>query len=108
MLRILPRGAGGRKGRLNGLVYETGRSANVDISKVTTRDDAVRVVAAMVQDLHDHPDAWENCTLDRFLEALASSMEGVQSGYRNRSEVLPAQPTWALVVELLVMATGYE
>jgi hypothetical protein len=93
---------------LNGLVCETGRRANVDISKVTTREDAVRVVAAMVQDLRDHPDAWENCTLGRFLEALAASMEGVESGYRNRGEVLPAQPTWALVSELLVMATGYE
>jgi hypothetical protein len=89
-------------------VYETGRPARVDISMVTTREDAVRVVAAMVQDLRDHPDAWENCTLDRFLEALASSMEDVESGYRNRGEVLPAQPTWPLVAELLVMAAGYE
>jgi hypothetical protein len=105
---ILRRGAAGKIGRLNGLVYETGRPAKVDISEVTTREDAVRVVADMVQDLRDHPDAWENSTLDRFLEALASSMEGIESGYRNRGKALPAQPTWAVVAELLVMATGYE
>jgi len=89
-------------------VYATGRPANVDISEVTTREDAVRVVAAMVQDLREHPDEWENPTLDRFLEALAASMEGIESGYRNRGEELPAQPTWALLAELLIMATGYE
>ncbi len=87
---------------------EIGRSANVDPSSVATREDAVALVNLMVRDLRAHPDSWENPTLDRFLEALAGSLEGIDSGYRNRGEQLPQQPTWQLFAELLVMASGYE
>jgi hypothetical protein len=62
----------------------------------------------MLQDLRHHPDAWENSTLDRFLEALAASLEAVESAYRHRGEELHAQPTWRLLAELLAMASGYE
>jgi hypothetical protein len=93
---------------LNVNVYETGRPADVDPSSVTTRQDAVVFVNDMLQDLHAHPDSWENSTLDRFLEALAASLDCIELGYRNRGEELPTQPTWQLLAELLVMASGYE
>jgi hypothetical protein len=89
-------------------MYETGRSADVDVSNVATRGDVIDVIVAVRQDLRDHPNSWENPTLDRFLDALAASLAGIESGYRNRGEALPEQPTWRLVAELLVTASGYE
>jgi len=50
----------------------------------------------------------ENHTLDRFLDALAACLDAVPPLHANRGEQLPTQPTWKLLAELLVMASGYE
>jgi hypothetical protein len=47
-------------------------------------------------------------TLDRFLEALAASWEGIPGLYQNRGEQFPEAPTWKMIAEALVMASGYE
>jgi hypothetical protein len=88
--------------------YEIGRPAEVDVHNVTNRDDVVGVINAMVNDFRKNPDAWENATLDRFLDSLAMSIEGVEQGYAQRGEVAPAQPSWQLIADLLVQASGYE
>ena len=81
-------------------MYETGRFADVDPSSVETREDTIAVIGAMTADLHLHPEAWENPTLERFLEALGALLE---------SRWLQAEePSWRLVAEALVSASGYE
>jgi len=81
-------------------VYETGRFASVDPSYVVTRQDAVLLVEAMVDDLRQHPDEWENHTLARFLAALAASLASVRNS--------PEHLSWRVVAEALTMASGYE
>jgi hypothetical protein len=91
--------------------YDTGRFAEVsdlDLAKVHSHTDVARIVEQMHNDLRAHPDAWENPTLDRFLDALAASLDALVPLHTNRGETLPAQPTWQLLAEVLVMATGYE
>ena len=88
--------------------YETGRAAEVDVSRVTGREDVVDVVRAMATDLRKHKDDWQNAALDTYLDALASSIEEIDEIYPDRGEVVPDQPSWQLVAQLLVMATGYE
>jgi hypothetical protein len=84
--------------------YETGRFAHVtDLDRVATAADMLRVLSEMCSDLQDHPDEWENPTLDRYLDALAASVEALE-----RSRSGGGQPTWKLVAELLVKASGYE
>jgi hypothetical protein len=57
--------------------YETGRFANVgDLSQVSSHTDVAQVAERMLTDLRDHPAEWENPTLERFLDALAASLEG--------------------------------
>jgi hypothetical protein len=77
-------------------VNETGRFASVEASRVVTRQDAALLVEAMVDDLRQHPDEWENHTLERFLEALASG------------RTWPEQLSWRVLAEALTMASGYE
>lgn len=88
--------------------YDTGRPAEVDISNVTTRDDVVGVIHAMINDLRKHKDDWANTSLDTYLDALATSIEDIEQTYTERGETMPSQPSWKLVAELLVSASAYE
>ena len=72
-------------------VYETGRFAKADPSCVATKQDAARLVEAMVDDLRRHPAEWENQTLERFLEALAASLTS--------SRDWPDEVSWRLLAE---------
>jgi hypothetical protein len=91
--------------------YETGRPANIDeesLVRVHDHDDVARVIEQMRTDLLEHPAEWENNTLARYLEALAAVLEALPALYTNRGEPLPEAPTWRMVAEALVWATGYE
>ena len=89
--------------------YETGRFANAgDLSQVSSHTDVAQVAVRMLADLRDHPAEWENPTLERFLDALAASLEGLPGLYANRGERFPESPTWKILAETLVMASGYE
>lgn len=88
--------------------YETGRAAEVDVSNVATREDVVGVIHAMVNDLRKHRDDWGNASLESYLDALATSIEDMDQAYAGRGEIVPDQPSWKQVAELLVTATAYE
>jgi hypothetical protein len=89
--------------------HETGRFANVgDLNKISNHTDVAQVAERMLTDLRAHPAEWENPTLERFLEALAASLEGLPGLYANRGERFPESPTWKIFAEALVMASGYE
>ncbi|GAB3936913.1 DUF7660 family protein [Micromonospora vulcania] len=86
-----------------------GRFADVDDPPATaTRQDIARLVDGMQADLIAHPDEWENTTLESFLGALSSSLTDIDGRYANEGRTMPDQPTWQLVGEALLMASGYE
>jgi hypothetical protein len=87
--------------------YGTGRFADVNgLDQVQSHMDVARIVEQMLDDLRAHPDEWENFTLDRFLDALAACLDALLSP--DSAEPMPTQPTWKLLAETLVRATGYE
>ena len=89
--------------------YETGRFADAgDLGQVSSHTDAAQVTERMLADLRAHPTEWENPTLERFLDALAASLEALPGLYANRGEPLPDPPTWKVFTEALVMTSGYE
>ena len=103
--------AGGRCGTMGHMTgpYDTGRFAQVDnLDQVNSHTDLAHIVQQMLSDLLAHPGAWENTTLDRFLDALAASLEGLPGRYANRGEQFPGAPTWKTLAEVLVTASGYE
>jgi hypothetical protein len=79
-----------------------------DLAAVQSHTDVARVVEQMLDDLREHPHEWENWTLEQFLDALAASLDALEPLHLNRGETLPSQPTWKLLAQILVMATGYE
>lgn len=77
-------------------------------TRLRRRSDVVDVVQQMLADLRAHPTAWENPSLERFLDALAGCLEAVPGGDVVHGERAPAQLTWRLLAEILVKASGYE
>lgn len=75
---------------------------------VGTRQDLARFVNDLRLDLETSSDAWENPTLDRYLEALDAWLTDLDGAYLNRGEPLPDQPDWSLVARMLVAASMYE
>ncbi|XXF77593.1 hypothetical protein P2318_31755 [Myxococcaceae bacterium GXIMD 01537] len=75
---------------------------------VRSRDDLVRFIHALREDLQRDPGDWENPTLERFLEALAGWCEDMNGYYKGRGERVPEQPTWKVVADMLMAASMYE
>jgi hypothetical protein len=97
----------GGYGTANGAVRRSGpkladvaRAAVLSTGTVSNVLNRPHLVEAMVEDLRQNPHAWENPTLERFLEALAASV----ASDRDWPEYL----SWRLLVEALTMASGYE
>ncbi len=89
--------------------WKTGRGAQTGDLETHVRDHRLAAfLTAMRADLKSHPTAWENSTLDRYLEALAALTDETDAMLANRGEHMPTRPDWRLVAELLVVATGYK
>jgi hypothetical protein len=76
--------------------------------EVNSREDLVRFIHALLHDLEDNPDDWENPTLDRYLEAMAAWVHDMHGYYRNRGERMPEVLTWRHVADILMAARIYE
>ena len=75
---------------------------------IKTRQDLGRFVLALRDDLLNNGDAWENPTLDRFLDALAAWIADMEGYFKNQNKVEPDQPDWSLVGQMLFAASIYE
>ena len=68
---------------------------------VSTREDFLAYVSELLTDLSEHPDQWENLSLQTFLEALGRWVE--DSGFNPQ----PPQ-AWSAAACLLRAGRGYE
>jgi hypothetical protein len=78
------------------------------VEKLQTRDDFIKFMHELVQDLRTHPEHWDNSSLDGYLEAFAAWVHDMDGYYRNRGEESPQQLTWKRVGEMLLAARTYE
>ena len=81
-----------------------GESTNVIVS----RDDLVAFVRRLRCDLLENRDAWENSTLDSYLEAMAAWIEDSDGYYRNMGQPVPQTPSWKTLADILLAAKVYE
>ena len=66
-----------------------------------TREDVLETIRYLLADLKANPDAWENPTLERYLDAMSAWLEA--SGKKQNRP-----PSWELIVEMLEAAKIYE
>ncbi len=78
------------------------------VAGIKSKADLVALVQALCADLQANPEAWENATLDRYLQALASWIEDSDRYYNNQGRPIPTTPSWRDVADMLMAAKMYE
>lgn len=78
------------------------------VMEIQTRPDLVAFIERIRDDLREHPEMWENATLDSFLSALASWTEDMDGYYYNQRLEIPKTPTWKMFGQMLAAARIYE
>jgi hypothetical protein len=78
------------------------------LNSVESRQDLARFVLALKQDLIDHPDDWENVSLEGFLDALSAWIGSMHGYFKNQGLSEPDNPDWKLVGMMLLAASMYE
>lgn len=76
--------------------------------RVRTREDLVAFLAELRRHLRENRAAWENDSLEAYLEAFQAVLTDWDGRFENRGESVPEDPTWKLIAELLLAATMYE
>jgi hypothetical protein len=78
------------------------------IETIRTRKDLIVFLRELHQDHRDNPQAWDNNTLERFLEALAAWTVDMDGFYLNQNLQVPEHPEWKTFAHMLIAATIYE
>lgn len=81
---------------------------NTHVHQIQTREDFLSFVRMLVRNLETKPDQWQNQDLPSYLGALAAWVEDMEGYYQNRKEVMPADPTWKTLGQILLASRVYE
>lgn len=75
---------------------------------VETREDFIAFVDKLVLNYKEHPDSWPNNDLETYLSALAGWVEDMDGYYLNQGIILPENPNWQMIANMLSAAKVYE
>lgn len=76
--------------------------------RLTTREQLATFVDELAAECGREGDGWANSDLPRYLEALSALITDMEGYYANRGEMMPTQPSWSTLSELLSAARFYE
>jgi hypothetical protein len=75
---------------------------------VNSRDDFIKFVGYLVLNFQQEPSAWQNNTLEQFLNGLAGFSNDMGGFYTNMGDKVDIeQITWRMAAEMLLAATVY-
>ena len=77
---------------------------------VQTREDFITWVYALVNDLNEHPERWENNSIALYLAAAARWIADSHGYYLNTGQAGPTSThlTWKHLADILMAARYYE
>lgn len=76
---------------------------------VTDRNSFIAFVESLLEDYRTNKDAWENETLESFLDAMAAYTNDIQGYYDNTSQEVNADiASWKVFADILKGASMYE
>jgi len=78
------------------------------VEQIQSQPDFVAFSQALVKDLKENPDGWENRDLPGFLEALGAWVDDMNGYYQAKGGAIPLQPSWKMLGEVLLAAKVYE
>lgn len=77
--------------------------------RVSSRDEFTAFVKALSDNLHCHPEEWDNSTLKEFIGGLAGFVEAMHGYYANTgADVNCSLPSWRIFADALLAARVYE
>lgn len=75
---------------------------------VKSKGDFIRFMAALIEDLKNDPDTWENRSLEGYLEAMQSWIEDMDGYYANNKQSVPDNISWKVFADMFIAAKMYE
>ena len=76
--------------------------------KVETKKDFTLFIAALIKDLRENGENWENKNLGNYLEAIQSWVEDMDGYYKNNNLEQPHNISWKVFCDILFAAKMYE
>ena len=77
-------------------------------SGIVSKEDLADFIETLRDDFLKDPSAWENHTVDRYLDAMAAWVRDMDGYYKNDREIPPTLPTWQTMADILSAARVYE
>ncbi|ADB36928.1 DUF7660 family protein [Spirosoma linguale] len=84
------------------------RELTAQVNNISSREDFIKFLSALLADLQADRSAWENNTLDKYLGGIKSWTEDMNGYYVNMGKPTPENVNWRVFAEILMAATIYE
>jgi hypothetical protein len=78
------------------------------VEHIQSHPDFVAFAHALVKNLKEKPEEWENRDLPSFLEALVAWVEDMYGYFQAKGDSLPLQASWKMLGEIFLAAKVYE
>lgn len=78
------------------------------VEVVENREDLIKFVNQLRMDLQNNKGEWANITLEDYLEAMETWINDMDGYYLNNNKILPKQPSWRNIAEILIASSMYE
>jgi hypothetical protein len=78
------------------------------VHNVNSREDFIRFMNALMNDLKVNPGAWEHKTLADYLSSIQRWTEDMDGYYINKNIPIPQNISWQTFADILMGATIYE
>jgi hypothetical protein len=78
------------------------------MTNVNSKEDFVKFMSSLINDLKDNPQKWENRSLLEYLEAIQSWTEDMDGYYVNNNLPVPENVSWNVFANILTAARIYE
>ncbi|CAI3936374.1 unnamed protein product [Commensalibacter communis] len=80
----------------------------IEQNPIVTKKEFLIFLENFRQNLHDHPEEWENLDLPSFLEAMQAWVEDMEGYYKNINQDTPTHISWDIFADFLQAAKIYE
>lgn len=78
------------------------------IETIKGKEDFIKYIEFLVENLKKKPDEWVNANLADYLEAVANWTEDMEGYYKNNNVPLPEDINWKVFATILTAAKMYE
>lgn len=78
------------------------------INAIKSKEDFVKFLEYLIENLNNNSEEWANSSLSEYLEAMASWTEDMEGYYYNNNLPIPENVDWKVFANILIAAKMYE